>query len=242
MIKLALITPTRGNERAAFVKQAARLIQKQTRQPDAWYLIDYAPAGNTIDLHLRLREGVRRARADNMTHVAFWEDDDYYRKDYLANMLHYLSEDTDILGETYVTGYQLKALRWYLRPCGVTQGGVTRGADLHRTIASVYYMENSLYDAPIDSMCFIDHYLWEKAHATGVKYKYVDNAEIDCVTMKHGVGRCGTSFHRSEGPQVAKLFPNLDPTMVWLRKFTGEDFDFYEDQVKTLNGVPQEVI
>lgn len=228
-MRLGLITPTRGRERAAFVEQAARLIRKQTYQPAAWYLVDYPPATKDFDLFERIQHGVISAKRDGITHLAFWEDDDYYRHDYLENAVKFVTDTTDIAGSKLDPMYHLKYKRWGLIQCDV------KTINLHRTIGSVDYIQRALDNrGKINLKCaaFIDHILWESINDLNAKVVVKDASLLDCISMKHGTGLCGTAFH---GDKRHHLMPYCDPELHWLKQFTGDDFEFYEQQVKRLN-------
>lgn len=241
-MKLGLITPTRGKERAAFVEQAARLIHSQTYKPAAWYVIDYTPKGDYVDIAERVQAGLELALTDGITHLAFWEDDDYYREDYLSNMLPHLDDSVIMLGSSFMPLYHLRMRRW-----GLEYHGGNHGVSLHRTIASTRYLKaamdvNTLSPEQAQRMWWLDNYLWATARASKLHCKIVNTGLLDCITIKHGVGKCGTRCHVGEGFERVYVYP--DPDMHWLRQFTGNAFPFYEAQSNkliALNTVHQEV-
>lgn len=238
-IKLGLITMTRGTERAAFVEQAERLIYKQMYQPYKWYLINYKPRGDYFDIVERVRVGLDRALTDGITHLAFWEDDDYYRADYLSNMVNHL-DGIDMLGSSFLPMYHLRIRRW-----GLEYHGGTPSISLHRTIASTRFLHNALseYVLPAkqaERVKFLDGVLWAQARRDGLTCKVVNTELFDCVTMKHGVGKCGMHCHT--GVDYDHIFQYPDPDMHWLSRFTGDDFEFYKEQSHILNGESQGVL
>ena len=221
-MRLGLITPTRGKERAAFVQQARVLVAKQQYPPAGWYIVDHTPTATGVDMVERIRIGLDRARREGMTHVAFWEDDDYYREDYLANMIPHLAAGNVLLGSSFMPTYHLGIRRW-----GLEYHGANKGVSLHRTMGTLDFITKAMDAVAADeqrAMWWVDRHLWDRAREANLQCMIVDTELFDCVTIKHGVGLCGTRSHNGQQPQV---FVYPDPNMHWLKRFTGDDFPFY---------------
>ena len=235
-MKLGVVTPTRGGEREAFVAQARQLCAKQTYKPANHYIIDYRPKGQYVDMVERILLGVELAHRDKCTHLAIWEDDDYYRYDYLANMAEQLTDDTAMMGSSYTPTYHLGSRRWGLEQAHTTS------VSLHRSVGSVKFLHWALThitDEKAKGMWYMDHHLWATAVAVKAKAQVVNTELFDCVAMKHGIGMCGSGYHNRKRTDV---YPYTDADMHWLKKFTGDDYAFYASQSQVLNKDSTEVI
>ena len=65
-MKLAVLTLSRGEERKEFVTQTRRMLSRQTRPPEAWYLVNHPPVDDKVDILARIRTGLDRAIKDGI--------------------------------------------------------------------------------------------------------------------------------------------------------------------------------
>jgi len=96
-VKIGVVIPTR--DRPEFLKNALRLIGDQTRQPDIVEVVDDPARSAEKDVAWRYKLGYERI-GHKCDVVAFWEDDDWYSKDYIKIM----SKAWDAYGEPFLLG------------------------------------------------------------------------------------------------------------------------------------------
>jgi hypothetical protein len=109
MDRYAAIIPNRGAERRLMLEW--QIQRAHALGYDNVYVVDFAPVIDQIDLYQRLRVGVDRALADNITYCSVIESDDYYSLRYLdvvkANM-----KDVELLGVNQTMYYHLFSTGW----------------------------------------------------------------------------------------------------------------------------------
>lgn len=217
-MKIATLTTTRG-DRPQFVRQAVRLLDAQTRQPDVRYLVDTPPTSDRPDSYLRLQQGLQRAIRDHVTHLFFWDDDEYYAPTYIAAMLAHWPETTHVLGISNIVYYHLRMRRW-----------VERDFPIHACMSAtaIQVLPFTFYTFPASEPYLVDVALWRAARGAGI------NAELWqqpgpgeqplVIGMKHGQGWTTGSHHWPPAE-----FTHDDSSRSWLEEhIPREHWEFYD--------------
>jgi len=203
-VRIVVITPTRG-DRPQFMEHCRWLVRQQTLQPDEHIVIDYPPVSDEPDYYDRALTGLTQAmRGDGKTLAMFFEDDDYYRRDYIATMY----EQWKAHGEPSVFGafgrYMYNVVsRRFQRPQQYEGSGF---AALCQTAVSE--MPSALQRGEI-----LDIPLWRAARTKGV---FVNHDIF--TSIKHQSGLRGTTEHEytmthgeQDGPDMPFLRARVDP-------------------------------
>lgn len=206
-MKVAVVIPDRG-DRPKFLRQCKKMLKRQTRKPDAVYLMNFGPTSSAFDLTKRVRLGFEKAKRNGFDCVLIIENDDYYSEDYIETMVSKWQElgRPNLLGIDSTTYYHLKKRAWR------TMDHKNRSS-LFTTLISC----KAEFDFPSDNEVFLDLYLW------GVlKGKTFSTDKKLAIGIKHGVGKCGGKGHSTF------IYTENDPYMSQLEKWTDENsFIFY---------------
>ena len=155
----------------------------------------------TATEHLRLNYS-----EDDIEGIFIIEDDDYYKANYLEEMMKRFG-DYDIIGEKNTVYYNVKWRNYYRHPN-------TTHASLFQTAFSIKAL--SLFEQSL-GVKFIDCLFWEK----GVN-KHLFNAGDLAVGMKGIPGRAGIGMGHNRNSGMTN-----DLALHKLRELIGDDCEFY---------------
>lgn len=204
---LTCLIPTRGKERAGFLAHCLRLLNTQTRKPDAILVVDHAPTSNEIDITQRYRIGYQACKNTDL--IAFIEDDDYYAPEYLETMLNAYN-GADIMGLNQTPYYHIFERKYFY------QRHTTRAAAM-----STFIKPNLDINWPKDSEPFTDLHIWEQIKK---RHMVAPPHEGFAIGIKHGTTLTGASYHNTR----MERYRFHDPKMKWLKEHTTkESFEFY---------------
>lgn len=190
-------------------------MNRQTLKPDVIYLVDYKPVSNNPDLIPRVKEGVRKAKADGFEYCYIIENDDYYPDDYFENMQF---GEYDFIG-TEAAGYYSLNQKMFTH---ADRRKTRNGTCLAFTAFRISKIEKFTW--PRDDLVLLDVKLW-KFFRLGNFHVYTP--ESMPISIKHGVGLCVTNQHK-----MSYKYEIKDMDLFWLRHNTREEsFEFY----KTIN-------
>ena len=180
MYKIGIILPTRG-DREEFLNIAKQYIERQTVKPHIIKIVDFKPKTNDLDITMRYRIGYEEIR-NQCDIVFFWEDDDWYREDYLEWMISMWNEHgcPKLFGVSESHFYHID--EHYIKIN-------------HPRRACMY---NTMVRSDLDIMWAVDKYrfmdmvLWNKHRGVLVNYD-----EVRSVGIKHGIGMPGSHNHKN---------------------------------------------
>ena len=202
-MKVSVIIPTTG-ERPQFVDHALRMVSRQTYRDN---IIETTVVQNADKTRPTLVENVRKGYEEAEGDlVVIWEDDDYYRDDYIETMVKSWEPGLEVLGVNHSTYYHLGALklRTMIHP---------DRSSLMNTV-----LKAKLTEIPWDGDIFLDMRIWKAVHDKVLKGKLIN--EQKAIGLKHGIGRSGGRAHDPDF-----FIPNKsqdDPDMNFLRGFIGD--------------------
>ncbi len=209
-MKIAVVIPDRG-DRPEFTRNCLRMMDCQTRKPDATFLVNYPPESDKKDITQRYRKGYEYATNSGADVVFFIENDDWYSKAYIETMVSAWEKHgkPDIFGTTSTIYYHIGKKAWFVM-------------DHHSRSSAMSTMIKAGLDLtwPVDEDPYTDIHLW-----FNIKDKLTFGPIIPiCVGIKHGVGLCGGQNHTD----AMHRYLNNDPDMDFLRKTIDEEsFKFY---------------
>jgi len=217
-MKFAIIIPTR-KDRPAFIEQCKFLIKRQSLQPNEVIWVDYEPTSNNKDITQRYRMGVELATKNGHDFVVFWEDDDWYDKDYLLwlttewrnnNLPNFFG-----VGETYYYHIML--------------GKSHHMKHVNRTSAFCTLAKLPWKCSwPIDSYPFLDMHIHK---STQVKTINFPKNKIYAIGIKHGIGLSGGGGHST----TFRFYQT--ESREWFYKQIGEDRHFYDSVEQNFNKI-----
>jgi len=243
-IRVGIIIPDR-NDRPELLKNCLRMLEAQTLQPEIIELINFHPNSHEKDITLRYRTGYEKLRNKGLDIIAFWENDDYYSKDYLEIMVNKWLEkgQPDMLGTDYTIYYHLRKIAYFVFH------HIDRSSAL-----STLIKPDLKFPWCQDTDPYTDMYLWSQCHE--IKNKVIFHPEKHItIGIKHGVGLPGGIGHTDE----LQIFINPDLKIDengnirqygFLEEHMDEEsFNFYKNYLppftkqtlKIINGTPMMV-
>lgn len=229
-----VVTPT-GDRPEAFAL-CCKYIQRQTRQPDAWIVVDdgatstlapdlpylkYVQRDRTRDIEgqhtlpVQLLEALNHVRTDA---ILIMEDDDWYAPDYCEKMLAMFEEHSRplLVGQGQTVYYNVKVRKYFVHynrahaSLQQTAFHVALADDL-RKLCKRCYTRNDPY---------VDLRMWR---TFGCKKSLLLDATYSSIGIKGMPGRLGTcSGHVNTAP-----FKQDTPKMDRLRGWIGNDVENY---------------
>lgn len=198
------ITPTRG-DRPKLLDFCKYQLSRMTVKPEKSYFIDFKPKGKDIDLIARVREGVKKARAEGFREIFIIEDDDYYPADYFEKMR---LGNNDFIGCAVTTYYNLTDQRYQV----MNHNG---RSSLFMTGFRVNALDT--FNWPPATAHTLDIAMWN--HAQQFKMHFTLPGAIG---IKHGIGVCAGIGHW-------RMLKNPDEGMAWLKAHVDSTaFEFYK--------------
>lgn len=209
-MKIGIIIPTRG-DRPTFLNFCLKRISEQTIKPDHIIIVDDKPLNNLKDITWRYKLGIKRATELGCSVAFFWEDDDWYSKDYLEWMLSKWKENgsPSIFGinETYYYHIKIGKHLWMDH-----QGRASAFCTL------IKLPLESNFNWPADSFPFLDMKIWQQIKGKAIRF----GKDVKAIGIKHGIGLTGGGGHN-----INFKWSNHDAKK-WFKDIVKEDFNFYE--------------
>jgi hypothetical protein len=197
-MKTGVVIPTRG-DRPKFLSQAKKLLNYQTKKPDETYIVDFPPVNGIIDITKRYHMGITHlTQTLKCDLVIFWEDDDWYSKDYIetisSNWVNYNKPDMIGFGKTIY--YHLFTKKY------IVINHPTKASACCTAVS-----KNILnYKFPDDSHPYLDSFLWKQSSNNIVLP--VNNFQH--IGFKHGIGMTGGGGHKTNWEKYNQDDTNLD--------------------------------
>lgn len=170
---IGLVIPTR--DRPEFLKHSLWLLKQQTLQPDLIEIVDDKPI-KFPDVTWRYKLGCKRLVEKGAKVIIFWEDDDWYCKDYIKIMFsEWQREKPDMLGISKTLYYHI----------GIQKYRILRHPG-RSSAMSMLISRNIIEDW--EDLKFLDLYLWNNYNGL-----LIEPENWICVGIKHGIGSyCGS--------------------------------------------------
>lgn len=208
-VKIGVVIPSCSPERKNFLQNLLNRLKLQTRKPDKLFLLD-EPCGKEFDISKRFREGLEKAFINQCDLVLLMEDDDYYPLTYIEEMEKAWIESGKpvLIGADPTTYYHIGRNEWK----------EFRGKQHASAFCTGISKDADIYVNP-DQDPFFDLALWRKNSGALVR---LENMPLG---IKHGVGKCGGSFH-DKG-----RYEKTDKDLAFLKSKVDEDsFTFYTEK------------
>jgi hypothetical protein len=217
-MKVGVLVPTLGN-RPNLLEFAKRRISEQTYQPDFIEIVDDSQIVKPTDLTWRYRLGVDRLLSKGADVIIFWEDDDWYSKNYIETLLREWRNNghPPIFGIEFSLYYHILAQRYWmsLHP---------RRASAMSTMVTSAGISDFAW--PNDSEIWLDIHLWKKIQGVAVSIR-----PLVAVGIKHGLGECGGVGHN----RAFKKYDGIDRNYKYMESIVGEDIEFYKKIAREKN-------
>lgn len=185
-MKVGVLIPTRG-DRPEFLQRAKYYLLRQTRQADRVLIFDEPPKSAAPDITYRYRKGCQQLFAEGCDVVLFMEDDDYYSRHYIKEMVNtWEKAGCPILFGIKKTFYYNILTQQFL------EMETTGRASMMSMCASPKVMP--FFDNISDANPFTDLALSKECRVV-TSNVCGPNAEWLAVGIKHGAGLCGGSAH-----------------------------------------------
>lgn len=207
-MKIAIIIPDR-NDRPELLANCMRMIKAQTLQPDHIELVNDAPLNDKCDITYRYRIGYERLRGKGFDAILLMENDDWYSKDFIQEMVAAWLEhkQPDIIGTGYSLYYHLKIHAWF------------KMAHPRRSSAMSTLIKPDLnFPWCADHEPYTDMHLWRTLK--GCTFSPVKPI---CISMKHNTGKTGGRYHDNYLHQ----FTNANGLPFLQQYLDPESFAFY---------------
>lgn len=204
-MKLTAITCTTPARSEAFAL-CKRYMERQTRQPDQWLVMD-----GPEPMPSKILSALPSVQGD---YVAFFEDDDWYSPLWLEWAVKQAEHGFDLIGEGNAIFYNV-AMRW------MSEMGNTRHASLCQTVMSMSMAEQLVNTIQAWDNWWFDCRLWR---LNGNKLLHLPNGHRLAIGIK-GIGGNGySSEHREAFPDGSQV----DPSLFELWSLIGDDAQHYE--------------
>ena len=209
--KVGVVIPTCSEERKQFLKFTEKRISEQTRTPDVILKIDYPNKTGKSDISKRYKEGFKQLFEQGCDLVFLIEDDDYYPKTYIEEMLFYWENNN----KPAMIGCS-ETIYYHIMNKGFRKMITTARASAFCTAVSRKVKYNIPNKTP-----FFDISLWKLNSGDLVKLK---NKPIG---IKHGLGLSGGNGHKAK---MYKEFDDVNQTKLrsWI---DDEAFELYTNIV-----------
>lgn len=211
-MKVGILIPTRG-DRPEFLKNALRLIDKQTVKVHRVEIIGDPPKSDECDITYRYRTGYEKLSDVDL--IFFWEDDDFYHRTYLQYMIdNWMKKGKpDMLGTRYTIYYHLK-IRKYFRMWH-EQRSSAMNTVIRPNLKLTWGRDNNPYT---------DVQLWLPAQL--INTQIIDPPYPIAIGIKHGLGKTGGNAHVDN----LHRYINDDPYMNVLQHMIDDDeqFEWYK--------------
>lgn len=211
---IGVLIPTRGVERIRFEENYKRLLEDQTLKPDIIEIVNDEPLSQNVDVTYRYRIGIERLRDNGADVIVCWEDDDWYKWNYIEKMINGWvdSGKPDIYGIQSTIYYNIRLRKYAI----LNHKG-------RSSMMSMIISANANINFCNDEYPYLDYYIYTtNAHLSRGFYPGKD---IICVGIKHGIGNCGGGGH-----SFRDYYKSDDPKFEFLKKtIDGDSFEFYKN-------------
>ena len=177
---IGVLIITRG-DRPRFIEHAKFLLSKQTRKPDVIEIVDDKPISNEIDITYRYRIGCERLFKKGCDVIIFWEDDDWYRNDYVQKM----TEGWEMSGKPPIFG--ISTTIYYH---ALTNKYIHLSHPGRASMMSTMISKEAVINWGNDNYAYTDMVLWQQLKGVSVAFD-----ETIAIGIKHGIGLCGGGGH-----------------------------------------------
>lgn len=214
-MKIGVLTPTLG-KRIQFLEHSNYLIERQTRKPFVRDVVSDKQTQFPNDINVRYRIGCERLfNVHKCDCVLFMEDDDWYRSDYIEQMV----ANWERIGKPVLFGvnntvyYQLKMQKYsnYIHP---------GRASMMSTLVTKDIMKMQF-----PNVKFLDAHIWAKYWGP----KSAIQLPGLSIGIKHGMGICGGDGHTTN--TNLDMWYNQDTDYAYLESAIGDDLksiEFYK--------------
>ena len=209
---IGVLIITRG-DRPEFLNHAKYLLSQQTLTPDHILIFDEQPKSNEVDITYRYRKGTEILKQKGCEAIVFWEDDDWYRYDYLEKMVSLWQANgcPDIFGLNSSIYYHIHVNK-FLR---ITHKN-------RASMMSTMINANAKIKWCDDNYAYTDMILWKQLK--GVAINYPQNIALG---IKHGTGLCGGGGHTTDWSR----YNENDEQKTFLKNIVdGLSFQFYTEK------------
>lgn len=185
--KIGALIPDRG-DRPSFTKLCLYMIERQTYKFDEVAHVNYKPKSDQVDILDRLLYGVEELRSKGVDFVYVIENDDYYPPNYVASSLPGWRFESlvDFVGYPQTIYYHIHSAK-----------GKILTHNNHSSLFCTGFKIDALdrINWPKKNSPFIDVAIWRYAIRSRKKIRWVRDCQP--IGIKHGIGLCGGSGHRS---------------------------------------------
>lgn len=212
-MRIGALIPTLGN-RPNFLGHAMDQLSRQTMLPDQIEIVNDPQVVFPKDLTWRYRIGCDRLK--NCDLIFFWEDDDFYKPEYIEKMFSLWDSNgnPDIFGLNFTIYYHLFSQKYFLQTH-------PKRASAFCTMISGSALGKISW--PADSTIWTDLHLWKNLKGIAVE------SEILAVGIKHGLGVFGGRGHEENLP----MYKHQDKKFKYLESIVGSDIEFYREIVRS---------
>jgi hypothetical protein len=212
-MKIGVLIPTR-KDRPKFLTQCNFLLSQQTLKPNIIEFVDFEPKDNEIDITLRYRIGCEKLFNENKCDlVCFWEDDDWYSKNYIKTIVDYWSKNKpNLIGFGKTIYYHLFSKNYTIlnhpKKASACCSAVTK------KILDINF--------PSDNYPYLDMEIWKQIPNREV----INIDEFLHLGIKHNIGKVGGGGHP---PNWSKYEKN-DNDFMFLKSIVDEkSYNFYKN-------------
>jgi hypothetical protein len=215
-IKIGVLCPHRG-DKPQFLAQFKKYMANQIMQPNVLHFVDYEPESKDIDVTQRYRRGCEHLfRISNCDVVLFMEFDDFYNKNYIAQMILEWKRAgrPAIFGIGHTIYYHIFQQMWVNIPHRSRASAMS-------TLVTRVVLNMSW---PKDNNPYLDADMWAKIPGK----TFIPRSPI-CIGIKHGIGLVGGGAHNGDNAH----YNMKDAGGTWLKAIIGEEnYKFYEQLQK----------
>jgi hypothetical protein len=217
-MKIGVLIPTRG-DRGDLLAHAKWLLGRQTIQPHELMIVDYPPISDDYDITPRYRYGCEKLFENNCDIVLFWEDDDWYSKEYIDFMVTSWENagKPKIFGIGYTHYYHISVnkFRKFTHP--------------HKASACCSMVTKEILNIvfPKDNDPYLDSAMWKQlSPPPHLPNCTVSPEKIYHIGIKHGIGLSGGVKHHDQNSYDRNFIDDSDKKFL---KMNIDDFslNFY---------------
>ena len=182
-MKVAILIPTIAG-REKFLHQAIYQISEQSHQPDIIEIIQDLPIYKSPDVAWRYKIGIQRCKQKGADIIIFWEDDDWYRYNYIEMMVKswIIAGRPDVFGISRTIYYNIVKRKYLL----IDHPG-------RASMMSTMVTKNFIPQWEDDRDPYIDMFIWRgQYNKATVDVSYGQSITIG---IKHGIGACAGGGH-----------------------------------------------
>lgn len=207
-MKITAITCTFNRPEAMAL--CTKYVERQTRKPDQWLILD-----GPEPMPQKILSAIEGGRIEGDV-IAFMEDDDFFRADWLEWVTGGIERGYEIIGEGHAVYYQVRH-RWWSECRNVRHAALVQTA-IHRDLLEETANVIRSYKSP-----FFDTRLWQ-LDANKFLALPETNKDRRVVGIK---GMYGAAGYSGEHAAVLPEGTHPDPSMIQLWRWIGPDANAY---------------